>query len=101
MYSSAPDQSLCWIFTNRIAIKDSTLNGDVTALMNKINGVTAYCQMKKPIETDISAYLTDDNLIQVESGGTLTFENQHGDDYRLPVPSTEEYMIDLQSAIGG
>ena len=51
------------------------------------------------IETDISAYLTDDNLISVEAGGTLTFENQNGDDYRIEVPSAETYMVDLQEAI--
>lgn len=48
---------------------------------------TMYYELQTPIETDISAYLTDDNLIEVEVGGTLTFENQHGDDYRIPVPS--------------
>ena len=65
------------------------------------DGTTTYYPLTIAVETDISAYITDDNLIQVESGGTLTFENQHGDDYRIPVPSEEEYMIDLQSAIGG
>ena len=30
-----------------------------------------------PIETDISQYLTDDNVIEVEENGTLTFENEH------------------------
>lgn len=32
---------------------------------------------------------------EVESGGTLTFKNSHGDDYRIPVPSSEEYVISL------
>ena len=50
-------------------------------------------------ETDISSYLADDNLIEVEAGGTLTFPNSNGSDYLIPVPSEETYMIDLQSAI--
>lgn len=32
---------------------------------------------------------------EVEAGGTLTFKNSHGDDYRIPVPSSEEYVISL------
>lgn len=63
------------------------------------NPTTVYYELATPIETDISQYLTDDNLIQVESGGTLTFENVNGDNYRIPVPSTQEYMINLQEAV--
>ena len=33
--------------------------------------------------------------LEVEAGGTLTFKNSHGDDYRIPVPSSEEYVISL------
>lgn len=69
---------------------DSTVITDMT---------TTYYPLNPAVETDISAYITDDNLIEVEAGGTLTFENQNGDDYRIPVPSAETYMVDLQSAI--
>ena len=55
--------------------------------------------LETPIETDISAYLTDDNLIEVESGGTLTFPNSNGTDYQIPVPSAETYMVDLQASL--
>ena len=61
--------------------------------------LTVYYALATPQEIDISAYLTNDNLIEVESGGTLTFENQHGDDYRIDVPSAETFMVDLQEAI--
>lgn len=64
-----------------------------------MSGTYLFYELDTPIETDISAYLTDDNLIEVEPNGTLTFENQHGDDYQIPVPSQETYMVDLQSAI--
>lgn len=59
-----------------------------------MDGVYLYYELTTPIETDISAYL-DDNTISVESGGTLTFPNSNGDDYRIDVPSEEEYLIDL------
>ena len=63
-----------------------------------MSGVTLFYGLKTPIEIDISAYLTDDNLIEVGAGGTLEFPNSNGADYLIPVPSTEEYMIDLQNA---
>ena len=69
------------------------------AFKQTLVGKYAYYELATPIETDISAYLTDDNLIEVEAGGTLTFQNQHGDNYRIPVPSEETYMINLQEAV--
>lgn len=60
-----------------------------------ISGTTLYYELATPIETDISAYLSDDNLIEVEPGGSVTFPSSLGDDYRLPVPSDVEYTIDL------
>jgi hypothetical protein len=49
--------------------------------------LTVHYELATPIETDISA-LIDDNTIEVESGGSLTFENTNGDSYRIPVPSS-------------
>ena len=74
-----------------------------TAINNYLsnNPITIYVELNTPIETDISAYLTDDGLIEVEAGGTLEFPNQNGDDYRIPVPSSETYMVDLQASLGG
>lgn len=69
---------------------DSTVITDCT---------TTYYPLTTAVETDISEYLTDDNLINVEAGGTLTFPNKNGTDYQIPVPSEETYMIDLQEAI--
>lgn len=46
---------------------------------------------------DISDIIGDtfQEPLEVEAGGTLTFKNSHGDDYRIPVPSSEEYVISL------
>jgi hypothetical protein len=51
-----------------------------------------YYELATPIETDISSLLTD-NTIEVEAGGMLTFKNQHGDDFRLPVPNSETFLV--------
>jgi hypothetical protein len=43
-----------------------------------------------PQETDVSAYIDiDDNLIEVEAGGSLVFVNENG----LEVPSAVTYMV--------
>lgn len=46
---------------------------------------------------DISDIMGDtfQDPLEVEAGGTLTFKNSHGDDYRIPIPSSEEYVISL------
>lgn len=42
-----------------------------------------------PIETDISAYLTDDNFIEVDGGGSIVAVNEH----KYDVPSSITYML--------
>jgi hypothetical protein len=69
----------------------TTLQDANTWLAN--NNTTIYYPLAEPIETDISEYLTDDNLVNVEPGGTLTFKNQHGDDWRVPVPNEETFLV--------
>ena len=56
-----------------------------------------YYELAEPIITDISDIVGDtfQEPFEVEAGGTLTFQNSHGDDYRIPVSSTEEYLISL------
>ena len=83
-----------------LLISDSNASyTDGSAFKTAMDGVYLYYELATPIEVDISEYLTDDNLISVESGGTLTFPNQNGDDYRINVPSAETYMIDLQASL--
>ncbi len=52
---------------------------------------------KGDMTIDISDIMGDtfQEPLGVEAGGTLTFKNSHGDDYRIPVPSSEEYVISL------
>lgn len=68
---------------------------------NAIDG-TAIKALDTPIITDISSLIPDDFLrnIEVEAKGSVTFKNSNGDDYRIPVPSEEEYIVKL-SEVGG
>lgn len=46
---------------------------------------------------DISDIMGDtfQEPLEVEAGGTLMFKNSNGDNYRIPVPSSEEYVVSL------
>lgn len=74
---------------------------DATAFKQAMQGVTLYYELANPIVTDISTMLTDDFLrnLTIEAGGSITFKGGN-DDYRIPVPSEEEYIVKL-SEIGG
>lgn len=67
---------------------------------NTIDG-TEVKALDTPIITDISSLIPDDFLrnMEVEAGGSVTFKGGN-DDYRIPVPSEEEYIVKL-SEIGG
>lgn len=68
---------------------------------NAIDG-TEVKALDTPIITDISSLIPDDFLrnLTVEAGGSVTFKNSNGDNYRIPVPSEEEYIVKL-SEVGG
>lgn len=61
------------------------------------NNETIYYELNEEQIIDISDIIdnTFQEPIEVEAGGTLTFRNSHGDAYRIPVPSTEEYLVSL------
>lgn len=75
---------------------------DATAFKQAMQGVMLYYELAAPIVTDISTLIDDDFLrnIEVEAGGSITFQNSNGDSYRIPVPSEEEYIVKL-SEVGG
>ena len=74
---------------------------DATAFKQAMQDVMLYYELATPIVTDISDLLTDDFLrnIEVEAGGSVTFKGGN-DDYRIPVPNEEEYIVKL-SEVGG
>jgi hypothetical protein len=59
---------------------------DVASFKAAMSGVMLYYELAKPVITDISDILPD-NLIGVEDGGTLTFNNEFGYD----VPNTVNF----------
>lgn len=88
------------IAVSQIQIKDTAYT-DVTAFKQAMQGVILYYELANPIITDISALIDDDFLrnLAVESGGSIIFKGGN-DDYRIPVPSEEEYVVKL-SEVGG
>lgn len=79
----------------QIIIRVPNSIADVTALRTWLsqNPLTVYYELAEPIITDISDILTDDNFIEVESGGTLEFVNE----YQNAVPSTVKYTVKVGS----
>jgi hypothetical protein len=64
-------------------------NTTVTEAQAIVNDSVILVALANPIETDISHILSDDNMIEVEGGGTVTFENEH----QFAVPSSITYML--------
>lgn len=85
---------------SQIQIKDTAYT-DATAFKQAMSGVILYYELANPIITDISTLIPDDFLqnIEVEAGGSVTFKNSN-DNYHIPVPSEEEYIVKL-SEVGG
>lgn len=97
LLSSMPDMYICANSSGeQIFIKNSKYT-DADTFKQAMNGVMLYYKIAEPIITDISDIVdnTFQEPVEVEVGGTLTFKNSHGDDYRIPVPSSEEYVISL------
>lgn len=86
---------------SQIQVKDTAYT-DAAAFKQAMQGVMLYYELETPIVTDISSLIPDDFLrnIEVEAKGSVTFKNSNGDDYRIPVPSEEEYIVKL-SEVGG
>lgn len=74
---------------------------DATAFKQAMQGVILYYELATPIVTDISTLIDDDFLrnVEVEAGGSVIFKNSN-DNYHIPVPSEEEYIVKL-SEVGG
>lgn len=84
----------------RILFIDSAYT-DAATFKQAMQGVMLYYELATPIVTDISTMIPDDFLrnIEVEAGGSVTFKNGN-DNYHIPVPNEEEYIVKL-SEVGG
>lgn len=83
-----------------VRVRDTAYT-DATTFKKAMQGVMLYYELASPIVTDISTLIDDDFLrnIEVESGGSITFKNSN-DNYHIPVPNEEEYIVKL-SEVGG
>ena len=54
------------------------------------DGTNTHYKLDEPLAFDVE--LPDETITIAESGGNLTFENQYGDDYKIPVPVKMEYI---------
>lgn len=73
------------------------------AFAKAMSGVMLYYELAEEEIIDISDIIdaTFQEPIEVEAGGTLTFQNSNGDGYRLQVPNEEEYIVSLAEVGGG
>lgn len=78
-----------------VRVRDTAYT-DATAFKQAMSGVMLYYELAAPIVTDISSLIPDDFLrnMEVEAGGSITFKNSN-DNYHIPVPSEEEYVVKL------
>ena len=61
----------------KVVIHDKDLiNATASEFKNAMNGIYLYYEIETPLQADISTYI-DNNLLEVEGGGTLVFENEH------------------------
>lgn len=77
-----------WIWDN-----DYTATADFRTAMN---GVKLYYELEEEKIIDLSDILSEDNFIEVQEGGTLTFTQDNG--FALPVGNKVEYLIKLTEA---
>ena len=76
---------------------------DAASFKQAMSGIMLYYELAEEEIIDISDIIdnTFQEPIEVEAGGTLTFQNSNGDGYRLPVPNEEEYIVSLAEVGGG
>ena len=81
----------------QLLLKDGSMNQDTALLKNTLSGVNLYYELAEPIVTDITDIIPEGFLeaMEVEAGGSLTFQNSNGDGYKVPVPNTVEYAVKL------
>ena len=60
---------------------------DATVITDKTN---THYELDEPLAFDVD--LPDEAITKAVAGGSLTFANQHGSDYRIPVPVQVEYI---------
>ena len=73
-----------------VAVRDDSFSGNVANFKAAVQGKLLYFEMATPVEADLSGVLSEDNLISVEAGGTVTF---FANNEAVAVPSTLIYTL--------
>ena len=76
----------------RLLVRDDRYN-TAAKIKAGLNGVILYTQIVTPEVYDISEYLPDDNMLDTEPGGSLTFVQE--DDTTLEIPNSVDYLVKL------
>lgn len=81
----------------RLFLRDDSMNQDATLLKEDLKDTVLYYELAEPIVTNIAEIIPEGFLgaIEVEAGGSLTFQNSNGDGHKVPLPNTVEYAVKL------
>ena len=84
-------QGQIWTQDNYLVVTDVNEEwATESSFKQAVQGVLLYYELKTPTEEAIPEI---DNYIQVEGGGSLTFESD--ETVKMPVPSTTRFVVDL------
>lgn len=95
IWNESKDQFVTLLYSGRIYVKD-TRYSNAAAFKEAVSGVMLYYELAEPIETPIAEELPSD--IEIEAGGSLTFVNDQSEDFRVPVPNQQTWLIKLGGA---
>ena len=92
VYYTNAEMNTCGFFldTNSMFGVKTDKYTDVDTFKQAMSGVMLYYELAEPTEETIPEI---DNYLEVEGGGTLTFESD--ETIHMPVPSTNRFVVDL------
>ena len=92
-FKNSKIQGAIWTQVNYLVVTDVNEEwATESAFKQAVQGVLLYYELKNPTEEPIPEI---DNYLQVEGGGSLTFESD--ETVKMPVPSTTRFVVDLTS----
>lgn len=102
VWANKKDKTIGFRSTSREVVVCDSSYTDATTFKQAMQGVMLYYELAEEEIIDISNIINNMayDSVEVEPGGTLTFKNSNGGDYRLPIPNEEEYIVSL-AEVGG
>ena len=81
----------------QLMLRNDSMNQDTALLKEDLKDTVLYYELAEPIVTNIADIIPEGFLeaMEVEAGGSLTFQNSNGDSYKVPLPNTVEYAVKL------